>query len=176
MRRFIIIVIASTLFHSCTQTDSHNSENRNITYTNINVECNNPNQTLLDSTFVDNITFNITTQCQENISYIDTVENGKDSMLIRSWKDLALIINSNKFDKKLIITKNSIGDSLASDLKVNGFMNPPFQIDFNNIDSSLTLKTFVGHADSDVGDIYVLKVTLDRKVKVIRIESNEMGE
>lgn len=183
MRNTILIIILVTLFYSCTspdsagsQTDKVNSESPNVVYLNKSVNCNWPDHTVIDTTFNGNITFKLIINCQENYTFIDTLELSKDSFLIRKWRNNEFIITSNLFDKKILFTKESVGDSLADDLRGNGFLTPPHDISFHQKDTSIVFRTFIGHADSDVGDIYVIKVRPDGRTKVIAVEVPEMGE
>lgn len=95
---------------------------------------------------------------------------------VRHWHDMEFIITSTLFKKPLVIEKSTFNDLLASDLTFNGFLTPPTDIFFNHHDSSITLKTFIGHADSDVGDIYVLQIDKSGISTIKAVEESEMGE
>ena len=78
--------------------------------------------------------------------------------------------------KAIVISKQTFKDSLASDLFHNGFLSPPHEIQFNEADSSIIFKTFIGHAESDVGDIYVMKIDKTGKTEVVAVESTDIGD
>lgn len=174
MRAIISSIVALTIFYSCIQTTNSSIKNHKSIYLKEYVDCYWPNEQVIDTTFAGNITFKVVTRCQNQHTYVDTVEYSKDTFLIRNWRDMELVISSNKFDN-ILFTKEDVGDSLAADLKWNGFLSPPYNISFQESDSSIILKTFIGHAESDVGDVYIIKIKYNGKTEVLGIEALEMG-
>lgn len=180
MRQLSILLIISGLFIECSQNNidqgSVTSNIHDTIYKVIDVDCGWKNGNIIDTTYFDQFSFKIMTRCQDKVCFIDTLTNEQDTFLIRKWKDMEYVINSNLYLTPLIINKLLFKDSLASDLINNGFLTPPREIMFNAKDTSITFKTFIGHADSDVGDIYVMKINSKGKPKVIAILPNDMGE
>lgn len=180
MRNTFLISILLT-FYSCaspdsasSRTDDVDSAGQHVIYLHKSVDCNWPNHTVIDTAFTNDVTFKLITKCQEGYTYVDTVSLSEDSLLIRKWRNSAFIITSNLFDKELLFTKESVGDVLSDDLRWNGFLTPPYAISFHQKDTSVVFRTFIGHADSDVGDIYVIKVRPDGRTEVIGVEAPKM--
>ncbi len=162
----IIILGFSIILFSCKSPQAKTEK----FYTSTIVECNWPNKKVIDTTFEYNFRFSLYTRCLDNMSVLDTLKVAEDTFVIRNFKNIEYIVNSSKFEQK-IITKKSLGDSLASDLMEKGIFCPPFQIDFNKQDTSIVLKTFIGFPETDFGDIYLLKIMSDGNLKVIGKEN-----
>jgi hypothetical protein len=156
-------------------TDKATGQVENKKYETTNVECGWKSDIVID-TFYNDIKFKIQTRCQENINFIDTINESDNLCTVRHWHDMEFIITSTLYKKSLVIEKSTFKDSLASDLTFNGFLTPPTDIFFNQNDSSITLKTFIGHADSDVGDIYVLQIDKSGISTIKAVEELKMGE
>lgn len=172
-----VSLIFIVILTSCSSKKNENSStsSNQTTYQSITVDCDEKNKLYIDTTFLDNIEFKISDQCQDKVVFIDTVEVSKDTLLIRNWKDVEFIVNSNIFSKPLIVNKQTFSDSLSSDLEINGFIGHPYELSFSTQDSSVTFKTPITQADSDVGDIYILKITNTGKTSVIGVEEIGFG-
>ncbi|MES2560399.1 MAG: hypothetical protein V4590_11695 [Bacteroidota bacterium] len=75
-----------------------------------------------------------------------------------------------------VIDKSDYIDSLADDLRLNGFLTPPYDLKYNPEDTSISFKTFIGHTDSDVGDIYTIRLDKSRKTTVTAVEASDLDE
>lgn len=158
-----------TIF-SCNSVDQSEKKTESpIVYKTSIIGCTWPDQKLIDTTFIDYINFSLKTECVDKIMFVDTIKIAEDTMLIRHWKNIRFVINSNKFSE-ILLTKESLGDSLANDLRKSGFLTPPTKIELDNKDTSIILKTFIGFADSDFGDVYIIKVTKNGEIKVLGTE------
>lgn len=147
-------------------------------YLKINVDCSREwnEVTWCDTAYNSEISLKIMSRCKDKVTFIDTINSESDTFLIRSWRDIELVVNYPTVNSGIKIDKKTYWDKLADDLKFNGFLTPPHEIKFNPTDSSVTFKTFIGHADSDVGDIYVLRIGKDAKTEVIAVEASDIDD
>lgn len=120
--------------------------------------------------------FKLTLRCQHKVNFIDTVSSGADTFNIHLWHDIEYDVAYSLVNHPIKIEKSTYKEMLATDLFSNGLLTPPYDLHFNGQDSSLTFKTFIGHADSDAGDIYVMQLFKDGKTKVIAVESSDIDE
>jgi hypothetical protein len=134
------------------------------------------NTVCFDTLLANGIKFKMTSHCQPKIDCIDTTEINADTFAINKMHNLEFKISCSLFENDLVITKRNFKDSLALDLVKNGFLVPPYELIFNETDSSFVFKTFIGKFDTDVGDIYVLKINKNASTQVIAVEDVEMGE
>lgn len=171
-----LIIILGVLFFIACNPDA--VRNKVPVYVVNDVPCNEEwnNAVCFDTLLANGIKFKMTSYCQSKIDYIDTTEINADTFSINKMHNLELRIRCSFFNNELVITKNNFKDFLASDLIKDGFLTPPYEMIFNEKDSSFVFKTFIGHADSDAGDIYVLKVNKNAFTQVIAVEDLEMGE
>jgi hypothetical protein len=129
-----------------------------------------------DTTFTEKIKCRIGSFCKYKVSYIDTIELEGDTLLIRKHHDLEFHVLFTPNWSAQVIDKSNYFDFLAEDLKSNGFLTPPYDLIFHPEDTSITFKTFIGHANSDVGDIYILRLDKTSKTKVIAVEASDMDD
>lgn len=171
----LIIILAVLFFIAC---NPDAVRNKVPVYVVNDVPCSEEwnNAVCFDTLLLNNIPFKMTSFCQSKVDYIDTTETNADTFSINKMHNLEFRIRCILFNNELVITKNNFKDSLALDLIKNGFLAPPFELIFNEKDSSFVFKTFIGHADSDVGDIYVLKINKNAFTQVIAVEDLELGE
>lgn len=180
MTRYLIpLLTALVTFFSC-NTDTRKpvtADHKNTIYKNINVDCYSEwdDKTHIDSSFFD-FRFKIISRCNDKVIFIDTVEHDADTCFVRHWKSMEFIVDYLPFVTNLKINKGNYFDSLATDLYDNGFLTPPRDFYFNMNDSSISFKTFIGHADSDVGDVYVLRIDKSGQTKVIAVETSDMED
>ena len=179
-RHSLILLSIFILLVSCNRNNqtTKTTKNADTIYQKINVDCFKEwdNQLIFDTTFFGDISFKLTTHCLDKICFVDTINSEADTFLIRSFHDINFLIKSSLFNKPIVVDKNSFKDSLAADLIGNGFLSPPQLLKFNLSDSSFTFKTFIAHADTDVGDVYVMHVDKDGKTKVIAVEASDMDD
>lgn len=171
----IIIILAVFFFIAC---NPDAIRNKVPVYVVNDVPCSEEwnNAVCFDTLLLNSIPFKMTSFCQSKIDYIDTTEINADTFSINKMHNLEFRIRCSLFNNELVITKKNFKDSLAIDLIKDGFLTPPFELIFNEKDSSFVFKTFIGHADSDAGDIYVLKVNKNASTQVIAVEDLVMGE
>jgi hypothetical protein len=173
--KLIIIILGMLSFIAC---NPDAVRNKVPFYVVNDVPCNEEwnNAVCFDTLLLNNIQFKMTSFCQSKIDYIDTTETNADTFSINKMHNLEFRIRCSLFNNELVITKNNFKDSLASDLIKDGFLTPPYDFVFDEKDSSFVFKTFIGHADTDAGDIYVLKVNKNASTQVIAVEDLEMGK
>lgn len=134
------------------------------------------NQIVIDTVYPNGISFKIVMQCQNTISFIDTAMAYPDTSFIHHYRDVEYVVNYSLVPNPIIIDKMSFKAMLAEDLFHNGFLMSPHQIVFNEADSSVTFKTFIGHMDSDVGDVYVMTIDRNGISKVTDVEVSDTDD
>lgn len=129
-----------------------------------------------DTTFSEKVKCRIGSFCKDNVSYIDTIELENDSFLIQKHHDIEFHVMFTPNWSAQVIDKSDYRDSLAEDLRLNGFLTPPYDLMYNPEDTSISFKTFIGHADSDVGDVYTIRLDKSRNTIVTAVEPSDTDD
>lgn len=154
------------------QQDVHTkTPGNNQTLETIDVPCSQDEQVIIDTTFMLKYHFKMTGECAQYNDFEDTIELENRVYQVRYWKAQKFVICSSLFDKDLIIDKQVFKDFLATDLVTNGILSTPFEFQFHPDDKSVSFKVFIGRADTDIGDVYGLKLARTGKPIVISVET-----
>lgn len=170
------IVFALSFFITGCNSSTNKSQiaSQNVSWSTKYVECSWPNRKELDTALANGINYKISIHCQDTINYIDTIKSPSEC-IIRKWKAIQYKVESNLYEEPLIITKANFRDSLKLYLLNNGFLTPPSDINFNPGDSSINVTSFIGMADSDVGELYTLQISISGRTKVIAVNPVKFG-
>lgn len=181
MRRHLLwVMLCFSILHSCKNKNEGKATTADTdsVFVTTNLDCGEywTNEVVYDTTFAEGIAFKLTLRCQDKVNFIDTSNYRPDTFDIHLWHDIEYDIAYSIVNHPIKIEKNTYKEMLAKDLFGNGFLTPPYDLHFNRKDSSITFRTFIGHADSDVGDVYMMQLLKDGNTKVIAVEPSDMDE